>query len=154
MRSNFFWIRHIPNQIFNLIDSLPTKMPCTTTDTLTIQDIEPKTNNQHQISRPKKKESKMKRCDEIWKLHNIKLNLISTLSLIDGWFHYAYTFSVKIKKKPFSRNEIHFIWIWMRKFNLHQIIHFLWKTFAHLIVRMRLRTIQFLQTFSYITKRI
>lgn len=102
MRSNFFfWIRHIPNQIFNLIDSLPTKMPCTTTDTLTIQDIEPKTNNQHQISRPKKKESKMKRCDEIWKLHNIKLNLISTLSLIDGWFHYAYTFSVKIKKNRF-----------------------------------------------------
>lgn len=134
-----------PPHTFNLIDSLPTKLPCTTTDTLTIQNIEPTTNTKYLDLRKKRVKW---RCDEIWKLHNIKLNLISTLSLIDGWFHYAYTFSVKIKKKPFSRNEIHFIWIWMRKFNLHQIIHFLWKTFAHLIVRMRLRTIQFLQTFS------
>lgn len=110
------------------------------------------TNNQQPTTNTKYLDLRKKRvkwrCDEIWKLHNIKLNLISTLSLIDGWFHYAYTFSVKIKKKPFSRNEIHFIWIWMRKFNLHQIIHFLRKTFAHLIIRMRPRTIQFLQTFS------
>lgn len=49
-----------PPHTFNLIDSLPTKLPCTTTDTLTIQNIEPTTNNQHQISRSKKKESKMK----------------------------------------------------------------------------------------------
>lgn len=102
MRPNFFLD---PPHTFNLIDSLPTKLPCTTTDTLTIQDIEPTTNTKYLDLRKKRVKW---RCDEIWKLHNIKLNLISTLSLIDAWFHYAYTFSVKIKKTVFTKwNPFH-----------------------------------------------
>lgn len=94
MRPNFFF----GSATYIQLDWLFTELPCTTTDTLTIQNIEPTTNTKYLDLRKKRVKW---RCDEIWKLHNIKLNLISTLSLIDGWFHYAYTFSVKIKKNRF-----------------------------------------------------